>query len=82
MGKQFNIRSEKAREIALDLSGRSGRPLAQVVEDALVEHRDRLAEHEAEVWGPILRETQDAFLASKVKFEIADLYDPETGLPN
>ena len=81
MTRQFNIRSEKARELALDLSKMLHRPLATVVEDALTAYKRKIDEDEAELWGPLLRETQAAFRASTVKFEIEDLYDPETGLP-
>jgi hypothetical protein len=81
MGKQFNIRSERAHGLAVDLSRMLHRPMSVVVEDALFAYKQKIDDEEAELWGPLLAETQAAFKASKVKFEIDDLYDPETGLP-
>ncbi len=81
MTKQFNIRSERAHELAMDLSRMLDKPMSVIVEDALAAYKRKLEDDEAELWGPLLRETQAAFKASKVKFEIEDMYDPETGLP-
>lgn len=81
MPKQLNIRSDRAHGLALDMSRRFNRPLSKIVEDALEAYDAKNAREEAELWGPLLREAQAAFRESKVKFEIEDLYDPETGLP-
>lgn len=81
MTKQFNIRSQKAHALALDLSRTLDRPLATVVEDALAAYKRKLDDDEAELWGPKLRAVQAAFRESKDDFKIEDLYDPETGLP-
>jgi len=81
--KQFNIRSERAHELAMNLSRRLGKPMHRVVEDAL-EALDATLQQpvdEAELWGSLLHDTQSRFRDSKSTFEIEDLYDPETGLP-
>ena len=81
MTKQFNIRSEKAHALAVDLSKRRGKSLTQVVEDALEAYDQRVAAKEAYVFGPLLREAQAAARRSPSDIKIEDLYDPETGLP-
>lgn len=81
MGKQFNIRSEKAHALALDLSQRFNQPLSKVVEDALTAYDAKVAADEAELWGPMLRAAQKEARESTSTFEVDDLYDPDTGLP-
>jgi hypothetical protein len=60
-----------------------GKPMHEVVENALREYQRTVAAeaYEAWLWGPALREAQAAFRDSKSDFKIDDLYDPETGLP-
>jgi hypothetical protein len=83
MTRQFNIRSEKARELAVKHARLTGKPLSQIVEEALeaFDKGQPSGISEAELWGPLLREAQAHFRKSKTEFRIEDLYDPETGLP-
>lgn len=81
MGKQFNIRSDRAHELATDMSKRFGKPINKVVEEALEAYDAHNAAKEAEVWGPLLRAAQQAARETPADFDLDDLYDPETGLP-
>jgi hypothetical protein len=81
MSKQLNIRSDRAHALALDMSKRLHKPLAQVVEDALEAYHKKIETEEAALWGPLLRNAQVAARAFPPDFEIEDLYDPETGMP-
>lgn len=83
MAKQFNIRSEKAHALALDLSNRLGRPMHQIVEEALAafDAAQPREVSEDELWGPMLERAQAAVREANCDFRIEDLYDPETGLP-
>lgn len=81
MTKQLNIRSDRAHELALDMSRRFDQPLGKIVEDALEAYDAKNAAEEAELWGPLLRAAQQAARESPSTFKIEDLYDPETGLP-
>lgn len=84
MGKQFNIRSEKAHALALDLSQRFNQPLSKIVEDALAAYDraqpPRPTKNEV-LWGPLLADAQRAVKEANSDFMIEDLYDAETGLP-
>jgi hypothetical protein len=83
MTRQFNIRSEKARELAVKHARLTGKPLSQIVEEALeaFDKGQPSRVNEAELWGPLLHEAQAHFRESRAEFKIEDLYDPETGLP-
>jgi hypothetical protein len=81
MGKQLNIRSDLAYELATDKARMTGRTLAQVIEDALVADRAReQADFEAR-FDEALAHDRALLRESKSDFKIEDLYDPETGLP-
>ena len=81
MGRQFNIRSDRAYALASELSALQGRTLAAVVEDALAIYRQTIDAPSERVkrWKAMLREDRKHLTDST--FEIEDLYDPETGLP-
>lgn len=84
MGSQFNIRSEKARALAIELSKDLEQPLAKIVEDALEAYRaihPRRISRKELLWGSLLKEAQAEVRERGGTFEIDDLYDPETGLP-
>lgn len=86
MGKQFNIRSEKAREIAIKWSRLRNEPLSKIVEEAMVafdaaQPQPRPMTMREVLRSPLLARAQEAVRRSKSDFEIEDLYDPETGLP-
>ena len=83
MGNQFNIRNETARELAVSLSVRLGKPLHKVVEEALraFDAAHPHPQSAVEKWLPQLRAIQADLRGKKIEFEIEDLYDPETGLP-
>ncbi len=81
MGKQMNIRSDLAYELASEKAAITGKTLAQVIEDALVADREReIAERRAR-WDIALANDRAVLAESAPKFTIEDLYDPETGLP-
>ena len=84
MSKQFNIRSERARELAIELSKRLGKPLNQVVEEALQAYDEAQprALTRADVFSREALEKLWAEAREKPEiFKIEDLYDSETGLP-
>jgi hypothetical protein len=84
VGRQLNIRSDRARALAAELAARHNKPVARIVEDALeayaateagTEDRDATLRQ----WQALLEE--DRRHLDNGGFEIEDLYDPETGLP-
>jgi hypothetical protein len=84
MPRQLNIRSDRAAELARDLSARHGKPIALIVEEALEAYADEAAaketpEERLERWLKLLEE--DWKHLNRSEFKIDDLYDPETGLP-
>jgi hypothetical protein len=83
MTKQFNIRSAKAHAIALKLSRTTGKPLHQVVEEALeaLDASHTGAAESWETWQAKLQPTWDYLAKRPAEFRIEDLYDPETGMP-
>ncbi len=81
MGKQMNIRSDLAYELATQKAAWTGKTLAQVIEDALVADREREIEERRKRWDAALAIDRAALAESTDKFEIEDMYDPETGLP-
>jgi hypothetical protein len=83
MTKQFNIRSAKAHAIALKLSRTTGKPLHQVVEEALEAFDSECpAQPESwESWATDLKPTWQKVAERREEYKIEDLYDPETGLP-
>lgn len=84
MGKQLNIRSEKARARAIELSRELDASVVKVVEDALAAYRPELPRRlstDEVIWSPLLEIDQRTVRESDCDFEINDLYDPETGLP-
>ena len=83
MTKQFNIRNDKAYELAVSLSDRLGKPMHKVVEEALAAFD---ANHPSnrygwEEWKRLLEPSWASLRESKSDFRIEDLYDSETGLP-
>lgn len=86
MGRQLNVRSDRAVELATQLAARRGTAVARVVEEALealaraddAEDERRLAEKRAR-WRALLEEGWKQLNNSD--FTLDDLYDPETGLP-
>ncbi len=81
MGRQLNIRSDRAYELASALSGKLGKSVTAVVEEALVAYR-AASETPSETlarWKVLLE--QDRKHLNDSDFKIEDLYDPETGLP-
>ena len=83
MTRQFNIRSEKARELATKYARLTGKPLSQIVEEALeaFDKEQPKAQDDQQIWSRLLKESQALVRKSKCDFNIEDLYDPETGLP-
>ena len=87
MGRQLNIRSDRAFELATRLAAERGTPVARIVEEAL-ERLARAADEQAEAevqatlkeWRALLEEGWKQ-LDPNCEFKIEDLYDPETGLP-
>jgi hypothetical protein len=87
MGRQLNIRSDRARALAAELAARHSKPVTRIVEEALEayakadrgkeEREDR--ETTLRQWRELLEE--DRKYLNDSDFEIDDLYDPETGLP-
>jgi hypothetical protein len=81
MGRQLNIRSDRAYDIAAALAEQQGKSITAIVEEALAAYQtateapsDRLKR-----WEAMLEETWESLNDSD--FKIEDLYDPETGLP-
>lgn len=81
MGKQFNIRSDKAYELASDMAARHGKPIVRIVEEALTAYRDVEIEQRRKAWREALEHDWVRLRQSTSNFEIEDLYDPETGFP-
>ncbi len=81
MGRQFNIRSDRAYEIASEISERDGKTLSAVVEDALAAYQEATETREQRIqrWQAMLAEDRKQMNDSD--FKIEDLYDSETGLP-
>lgn len=86
MGRQLNIRSERARELAIRVAKRRNVPITRAVEQALAEAdaRDEAEQRESraatrELWNRLLEE--DWKHLNDSDFKVEDLYDPETGLP-
>lgn len=85
MGRQLNIRSDRAHALAAELAARHNKPVARIVEEALEAYATLKApaeqDREAKLrhWRELLEEDRKHLNDSD--FEIDDLYDPETGLP-
>jgi hypothetical protein len=84
MGRQLNIRSERARALAAELAVRHSKPIARIIEEALEAYAaaDRHAEDRESTlryWNGLLE--ADRLHLDAGGFEIGDLYDPATGLP-
>ena len=87
MGRQLNIRSDRAYELATKLADERGTAVSRIVEEAL-ERMARDDEERAEAkaqatlrhWKELLEEGWK-HLDPDCDFKIEDLYDPETGLP-
>jgi hypothetical protein len=81
IGRQLNIRSDRAYQLAAELAGRQGKSITRVVEEALVAYRAATEPHGERLarWEAQLEETWKHLNDSN--FKIEDLYDPETGLP-
>ena len=82
MTKQFNIRNEKAYELAVSLSDRLGKPMHKVVEEALkaFDAAQPKAKSQLEHWYKLLEKDWELLSKSTSTFEIEDMYD-EDGLP-
>lgn len=87
MGRQLNIRSDEAYELATRIAQRRNGSITQVVVQALAEldARDLAGEQETREqklarWKRLLAEDRKHF-DPNCDFKIEDLYDPETGLP-
>jgi hypothetical protein len=81
MGKQMNIRSDLAYELATQKAQVTGKTLAQVIEDALVADRAREDKDFALRFNAALAHDRALLRESRSNFKIEDLYDPDTGLP-
>ena len=81
MGRQLNIRSDRAYEIAAALAEKEGKSITAVVEAALAAYQqaNETSEERLARWKAQLEETWANLNDSD--FKIDDLYDPETGLP-
>jgi hypothetical protein len=81
MGRQLNIRSDRAYQLASELADRQGKSITRVVEEALVAYQaaNETSQQRLARWTELLQETWDNLNDSD--FKIEDLYDPETGLP-
>jgi hypothetical protein len=81
MARQLNIRSDRAYRLAASLASRQGRPIAAVVEEALALYDAASGAPGArlERWKAQLETSRRRLNADP--FEIDDLYDPDTGLP-
>lgn len=82
MTKQFNIRNDKAYELAVHWSGRLGMPMHKVVEEALTafDAAQPKAKTQLERWYELLEKDWELLSKSTSTFEIDDMYD-EDGLP-
>jgi hypothetical protein len=81
MGRQLNIRSDRAYALAAELSKKQHKSITKVVEEALAAYR-QASETQSETvsrWKKMLEETWAQ--RNDSDFKIEDLYDPETGLP-
>ena len=86
MGRQLNIRSDRAYELANRIAQRRKIPVSQAVERVLEEADLREQQEQRETrerklarWNLLLEEGWKHLNDSD--FKIEDLYDPETGLP-
>ena len=81
MGRQLNIRSDRAYEIAAALAEKEGKSITAIVEAALAAYQqaNETSEERLARWKAQLEETWANLNDSD--FKIEDLYDPETGLP-
>jgi hypothetical protein len=81
MGKQFNIRSDMAYELATEMAAIHGKPIARIVEEALTAYRAQEIEERRKRWDAALAHDRALLRQSTSNFEIEDLYDSETGFP-
>ncbi len=81
MGKQLNIRSDVAYELATTIALRRRLPLAQAVVEALQALEDRDRQVFRDGFDRALAHDQKLICESGATVEIDDLSDPETGLP-
>ena len=81
MGRQLNIRSDRAYEMASALSRKHRKSITAVVEEALAAYSQANETREEKLarWNHLLEE--DRRYLNDSDFKIEDLYDPETGLP-
>lgn len=87
MGRQLNIRSDQAYELATRIAARRETSITDAVLQALtaLNARDEAEERETKEqklarWMALLEEDWK-HLDPNCDFKIEDLYDPETGLP-
>lgn len=87
VGRQLNIRSDQAYQLATRIAGRRNGSITQAVVQALAEldARDSAAEEGTKEqtlarWMALLEEDWK-HLDPSCDFKIEDLYDPVTGLP-
>jgi hypothetical protein len=81
MGRQLNIRSDRAYALASELSKKQHKSITKVVEEALAAYQAANETQSETVarWRELLE--QDWANLNDSDFRIEDLYDPETGLP-
>ena len=81
MGRQLNIRSDEAYELASALASKQQMSVTSVVEEALKAYAAAIETPEEALarWMAMLERNRP--LLGKSDFVLEDLYDAETGLP-
>ena len=81
MGRQLNIRSDQAYELASTLARKQQKSVTAVVEEALMAYSAGIEtpQEKLERWKAMLELNRP--LLGKSDFSVEDLYEPETGLP-
>lgn len=81
MGRQLNIRSDTAYELASALASKQGKSITMVVEEALKAHAAAMETPDDALarWMAMLEQNRP--LLGQSDFVLEDLYDKETGLP-
>jgi len=81
VGRQLNIRSDRAYELASAMADKQQRSVTSIVEEALAAYAETIETPEETMtrWRTMLEANRP--LLARSDFQIEDLYDPETGLP-